>query len=47
VQERLGYSTTSVTLDLYSHITATMQEDAAARLDAAFRGARFGDESAG
>src|SRR4051794_36267075 len=29
-QERLGHSTISVTLDLYSHITATMREDAAA-----------------
>jgi integrase len=37
-QERLGHSTVSVTLDLYSHVTATMQEDAAAKLDAAFRG---------
>lgn len=38
-QERLGHSTISTTLDLYSHVTATMQEDAADRLDAAFRGA--------
>ena len=38
-QERLGHSTIAVTLDLYSHVTATMQEDAATRLDAAFRGA--------
>jgi hypothetical protein len=38
-QERLGYSTVTTTLDLYSHVTATMQEDAAGRLDAAFRGA--------
>jgi integrase len=36
-QERLGHSTISMTLDLYSHVTATMQEDAAGRLDAAFR----------
>ena len=28
-QERLGHSTISITLDLYSHVTATMQEDAA------------------
>lgn len=34
-QERLGHSTISATLDLYSHVTTTMQEDAAARLDAA------------
>jgi len=40
-QERLGHSTISVTLDLYSHVTETMQEDAAAKLDAAFRIARM------
>jgi integrase len=38
-QERLGHSTVTTTLDLYSHVTATMQEDAAGRLDAAFRDA--------
>jgi integrase len=43
-QERLGHSTIAVTLDLYSHVTATMQEDAATRLDAAFRGAITGGE---
>jgi integrase len=37
-QERLGHSTVALTLDLYSHVTATMQEDAAAKIDAAFRG---------
>jgi len=37
-RERLGHLTTGTTLDLYSHVTATMQEDAAGRLDAAFRG---------
>ena len=37
VQERLGHSTITVTLDLYSHVSETMQEDAAARLDTAFR----------
>lgn len=35
--ERLGHSTVGITLDLYSHVTAGMQEDAAARIDAAFR----------
>jgi len=40
-QERLGHSTIGVTLDLYSHVTATMQEDAAARIDAAFRSAKM------
>ena len=38
-QERLGHSSISVTLDLYSHVTATMQEDAATKLDLAFRSA--------
>jgi integrase len=36
-QERLGHSTIATTMDLYSHVTDTMQSDAAARLDAAFR----------
>jgi hypothetical protein len=35
-QERLGHATITTTLDLYSHVTDTMQGDAAARLDAAF-----------
>jgi integrase len=38
-QERLGHSTISTTLDLYSHVTETMQEDAAVELDTAFRAA--------
>ena len=38
-QERLGHSTITTTLDLYSHVTETMQEDAAAKIDAAFRSA--------
>jgi integrase len=46
-QERLGHSTISVTLDLYSHVSATMQEDAAARIDAAFRGAKIGSDGIG
>ena len=47
-QERLGHSTISTTLDLYSHISAaTMQEDAAATIDAAFRGAITGRKSGG
>ena len=43
-QERLGHSTISVTLDLYSHITTTMQEDAASKIDAAFRNAKMSSE---
>jgi integrase len=31
-QERLGHSTISVTLDLYSHVSATMQEEDRRRL---------------
>jgi integrase len=39
VQERLGHSTITTTLDLYSHVAETIQLDAATRLDAVFRGA--------
>jgi integrase len=45
-QERLGHSTITTTLDLYSHVSETMQEDAAARIDAAFRGAKMAFEGA-
>jgi hypothetical protein len=38
-QERLGHSTIATTLDLYSHVTDTMQDDAAAKLDTALRSA--------
>ncbi|RTL89372.1 MAG: site-specific integrase [Hyphomicrobiales bacterium] len=38
-QERIGHSTVGVTLDLYSHVMPGMQEDAAARVDAAIRSA--------
>jgi integrase len=37
-QERLGHSTVSLTLDLYSHVSTAMQEDAAAKINAAFGG---------
>jgi integrase len=36
VQERLGHSTISVTLDTYSHVTMTMQADAADKVAALF-----------
>jgi integrase len=36
-QERLGHSTITTTMDGYSHVTDTMQADAAARLDTAFQ----------
>jgi integrase len=38
-QERLGHTTITTTLDLYSHVTETMQADAAAKLDTALRSA--------
>jgi integrase len=38
VQERLGHSKISVTLDVYSHILPSMQQDAAELLDAALAG---------
>jgi len=38
-QERLGHSTITTTLDLYSHVTNTMQTEAVSKLDSAFRSA--------
>ncbi len=38
-QERLGHSTISITLDLYSHVMPGMQADAAAKVDAGIRAA--------
>jgi integrase len=35
--ERLGHSNIAITLDLYSHVMPGMQEDAVAKVDAAFR----------
>jgi hypothetical protein len=35
----LGHAAITTTLDLYSHVTETMQSDAAERLDALFQGA--------
>jgi integrase len=43
-QERLGHSTIATTMDLYSHVSDTMQADAASRLDAAFQVAKSGRE---
>jgi len=40
--ERLGHSTTGITLDLYSHVLPGMQEDAAAQVDAAYQRAITG-----
>ena len=36
VQERLGHSTITTTMDVYSHVMPTLQREAAERLDAAF-----------
>jgi integrase len=38
-QERLGHSTIAVTLDLYSHVSETMQDEAAQQVDIALRAA--------
>ncbi len=37
VAERLGHTTPSVTLNVYSHVTPTMQREATATLDAVLR----------
>ncbi len=44
-QERLGHSTITTTLDLYSHVTETMQGDAAAKLETAFKSAMTSPKS--
>jgi hypothetical protein len=36
VQERLGHATVSITLDVYSHVTPSLQQDAAERLQDLF-----------
>jgi integrase len=38
--ERLGHSKVGITLDLYSHVLPGMQEDAAAKMDAALKAAQ-------
>jgi integrase len=37
VQEMLGHSTIAITMDLYSHVTPSLQAEAAAKLDAVLR----------
>ena len=44
VQERLGHSTIAVTMDLYSHVSETMQGDATAKLDDARENPNYGGE---
>ena len=39
-QERLGHATVAMTLDIYSHVTERLRDDAAARIDAIFRAAK-------
>ena len=39
-RKRLGHSKIGITLDLYSHVMPGMQEDAAARVDAALQAAK-------
>jgi integrase len=39
VQERLGHSSISVTMDIYSHLMPNMQSEAAMAVDGALRGA--------
>ena len=38
--ERLGHASVGITLDLYSHVTDTMQGEAAAKLDSAMQVAK-------
>ena len=40
VAEMLGHSDVTITLNLYSHVAPTMQDDAAARMDAVLGAAR-------
>ena len=35
MQERLGHASVTMTLDTYSHVTPSLQAEAAVRLDAA------------
>ena len=42
VQERLGHSNVSITLNVYSHLTANMQSDAAEKIDVGLRKALAG-----
>jgi integrase len=43
VSERLGHSSIAITLDTYSHVLPGIQEEAAAKIDAALRGAVIAD----
>jgi integrase len=38
VQERLGHSTIAMTMDVYSHVLPSMQQEAAEKIDDMFKG---------
>jgi integrase len=42
VQERLGHADMGIALDIYSHISPHMQEEAAKKIDAGLRAALAG-----
>jgi len=42
VSERLGHSQIAVTMDLYSHVSLPMQQEATVKLDSLFRNAANG-----
>jgi integrase len=42
IQEMLGHSTIAITMDLYSHVTPSLQAEAATKLDAALQTALAG-----
>lgn len=42
VQEILGHSTIAITMDLYSHVTPSLQAEAATKMDLALREALAG-----
>lgn len=44
VQEMLGHSTIAITMDLYSHVTPSLQAEAAEKLDAVLREALGGSD---
>lgn len=37
VQERMGHSTIAMTLDIYSHVLPSMQQEAASKIDDLFK----------
>ena len=42
VQQRLGHSSVQMTLDIYSHLVSTMQNDAASKFDEMFQPRKLG-----